>query len=215
MNTVQSPSCANLELAGFNAQKAAEETWEALLSAGVFIEGDFIFASGAHATLKADGERLYSKPRQLAVILGHFAAYPCVQEADVLLYVPEGMRQFAVLLGEELDKRVAKARKIEGARYKFEFESEQDDRLANEAEAPFIVEDIVTTLGSIAGMRSLLTTDKPVHSLAMLLRGTVNPEYRAGLVDHYLLEREIPTDKVEFRRRLKEDRLWRIPSSLL
>lgn len=110
----------------------------------MFVEGDFVFASRTHATLKADAERLYDHPRQLAVVVGHFAAYPCVQEADALLYVPDGMRK-------------------------------------------------------------LLPPERMVHSLAMLLRGTVNPQYQAGLVDHYLLERKMPTDKHEFRRRLASD----------
>jgi hypothetical protein len=79
------------------------------------------------------------------------------------------------------------------------FASAEDETLALEAEAPVIGEDIVTTLGSVAGMRKLLRPEQTVHSLAMLLRGTVNPTYQAGLVDHYLLVREIPTDKDEFR----------------
>jgi cytoskeletal protein CcmA (bactofilin family) len=44
-------NCEDLSATGFNAQKAAEETWEALLGAGVFIEGEFTFASGITATL--------------------------------------------------------------------------------------------------------------------------------------------------------------------
>ena len=101
------PSCKNLAAPNFNVQKAAEETWQALLSADVFIEGDFTFASGMQATLKADAEQLYHHPKQLAVVLGHFAAFPCVQDADVLLYVPDGWREFTTRLGHELAKPVA------------------------------------------------------------------------------------------------------------
>lgn len=204
MNQSRQPRCANLEQAGFDTQKAAEETWEALLSADVFVEGNFVFASGIHATLKADAERLYSHPKQLAVILGHFAAYPCVQDADALLYVPDGMRQFVTILGQELDKPVVGVRRKPGAtsKYNFVFESAADQEIAHAAKAPVIGEDIVTTLGSVAGVRNLLRPEQSVHSLAILLRGNVNPIHQTSLVDHYLLTREIPTDKYEFRKSL-------------
>lgn len=210
MSELQQARCANLKLAGYDESRAAGETWDAMLGAGVFVEGDFTFASGLHATLKADAERLYSSPRELAVILGHFAAYPCVQDADVLLYVPDGMRQFVTMLGNEneLDKPVIGAIRKPGAvsKYDFVFASAEDEELAKTAKAPVICEDIVTTLGSVAGMRRLLRPEQTVHSLAMLLRGTVNPDYQEGLVDHYLLRRGIPTDKDEFRRRLEENK---------
>lgn len=196
MSDLQKPRCSNLVEAGFDLKKAAEETWEALLSADVFVEGDFTFASGIHATLKADAEKLYDHPKQLAVILGHFATYPCVQDADALLYVPDGMRHFVTLLGKELDKPVVGARRRPGttSKYDFVFESDADEEVAYAAKAPVIGEDVVTTLGSVAGMRKLLRPEQPVHSLAILLRGTVNPAYQEDLVDHYLLKRKIPTD---------------------
>jgi hypothetical protein len=199
--------CDNLEQAGFDAQRAAEETWEALLSAGVFVEGDFMFASGQRATLKADAERLYAKPRQLAVVMGHFATFPCVQDADVLLYAPEGMRQFTTTLGNDLGKPVVRAVRKPNvtSKYDFMFETAGDEYLAHAAEMPVVTEDVVTTLGSVAAMRRLLRPDQSVHSLAMLLRGAVDPAFQAGLVDHYLLEQQIPTDKEEFQRRLVTD----------
>jgi hypothetical protein len=207
MVELQRPRCIDLERAGFDVKKAADETWEALLSAGVFVEGDFTFASGVHATLKADAERLYARPKQLNVILGHFAAYPCVQDADALLYVPDGMRRFMTLLGKELGKPVIGALRKPGATstYDFVFETQEDETLALSALRPVIGEDIVTTLGSVAGMRSLLRPEQSVHSLAMLLRGRVDPKYQTGLSDHYLVAREIPTDKHEFWRRLEEN----------
>ena len=207
MNNRQ-PRCANLEQAGFDARKTAEETWEALLSAGVFVEGNFVFASGLRATLKADAERLYSHPKQLSIILGHFAAYPCVQDADTLLYVPDGMRQFVTILGQELDKPVVGVRRKPGAtsKYDFVFESAGDKEMAHAAKAPVIGEDIVTTLGSVAGVRNLLRPEQSVHSLAILLRGNVDPVCQTSLTDHYLLVREIPTDKEAFKRSLEEKR---------
>jgi hypothetical protein len=196
------------QTSNFDEHKAAVETWEAMLSAGVFTEGNFIFASGLHATLKADAEKLYEHPRELAVIMGHFAVFPAIQNADVLLYVPDGMKQFMTNLGKELQKPVVDAIRRPGAtsKYDFVFKTSEDQELALSAKTPLIGEDIVTTLGSVAALRRLLAPEQPVHSLAMLLRGTVKPEYRTGLVDHYLLIREIPTDKGEFKLLLQEER---------
>ncbi len=165
------------------------------------------FASGIHATLKADAEKLYRHPKELAVVMGHFAVFPHVQNADVLLYVPDGMRQFITQLGKELQKPIIHMIRRPGTttKYDFTFKTPADKELAISAKTPFIGEDIVTTLGSVAALRSLLSPEQPVHSLAMLLRGTVKSEYRAGLTDHYLLVREIPTDKDEFKLRLQEE----------
>ena len=183
----------SIQNSNFDEEKAATETWEAMLRAGVFIEGNFTFASGLHATLKADTEKLYEHPKELAVVMGHFAIFPHVQNADVLLYVPDGMRQFVTQRSGAVSK------------YDFIFETPEDQKLARSAETPLIGEDIVTTLGSVAALRRLLPPEQSVHSLAMLLRGSVKPEYRTALEDHYLLTREIPTDKDEFKRRLQEE----------
>lgn len=206
MSEVLLTRCADIEQTGFDAQRAAEEIWEAMLSADIFVEGDFKFASGIHATLKVDAELLYEKPKQLRVILGHFATFPCVQDADVLLYVPNGMRQFMTQLGNEIGKPVANASRKPDAtsKYDFVFSSPADEELALLADKPLIGEDIVTTLGSVAGLRRLLRPDQSVHSLAILLRGIVSPVYQEGLTDHYLLVRDIPTDKDEFKRQLLE-----------
>lgn len=195
----EDPACVD-----FNSQKAAEDVWDAFLSAGVFIEGDFTFASGIKATLKADAEQLYNHPKQLERVIGHFAAYPCVASSDVLLYVPDGMKIFMQKLGRDLDKPVVLAERdrSSASRYAFIFSSVADRELALNAEHPLIGEDIVTTLGSVAGLRKLLPPDQDVHSLAILLRGQVNPDYQIGLTDHYLLTRQIPTDKEEFYRQL-------------
>jgi len=202
MSELYVPRCDDLELAGFDVELAAEETWEALLSAGAFIEGEFTFASGLRATIKTDAETLYDDPRQLDVVLGHFAAFPCVQDADALLYVPDGMRQFVTLLGKEMNKPVIDAVRTPGAtsKYDFMFQTPEDEERALAARVPVIGEDIVSTLGSVAAMRKLLSPDQPVHSLSILLRDTVDPAYQAGLTDHYLVTREIPTDKEDFRR---------------
>ena len=191
----------------YNAKLAAEDTWQAMLAAGVFVEGNFTFASGQKATLKADAEKLYQHPKELAVVLGHFATHPSVQAADVLLYVPDGMKQFMTSLGREIAKPVVNAMRTPNAtsKYDFMFSTPQDSELAQSAQRPLIGEDVVTTLGSIAAMRQLLRPEQHVESLAILLRGTVNPDYQTGLVEHYLVQRQIPTDAAEFNRILAEE----------
>jgi hypothetical protein len=204
MSNFLSRRCADPETFGFNVSKAQEDVWAALLSADVFVPGEFKFVSGIEATLKADCEQLYSHPRQLEVILGYFATHPCVIGADVLLYVPEGMRDFVTMLGEELNKPVAHTRRREGSvsRTDFVYSSPADQELALAAENPWIGEDVVTKLGSTAAVRAMLRPEQDVHSLAILRRCSVDPANETNLVTHYLVERDIPTDKDEFTRRL-------------
>ena len=204
MSRYRPRGCEDPKDSGFNYKRAADEVWDAFLTAGVFVEGEFTFASGLRATLKADAEQLYKHPKQLERVMGLFATYPCVISSDVLLYVPNGMKEFMLELGRKLDKPVVSAirDKKSASRYAFLFNSEEDRDLAINAESPLIGEDIVTTLGSVAGLRSLLPAEQDVHSLAILLRGHVEEIYLNGLTDHYLLTREIPTDKAEFHRQL-------------
>ena len=182
-------------------------SWESMLSSKMFIEGNFNFTSGITATLKADSNELFKHPKETKIILGKFATFPCLLEADVLMYVPEGMKDFTVILGREINKPVVHTKKnlSSGIKYDFEFLSEADHELAESAEKLFICEDVVTTLGSIAGVRQLLRPEQDVHSLAMLLRGEVDTIYQDGLTEHYLFIREIPTEKDEFHRRLNEE----------
>lgn len=195
-------ACRNLDQSIFNPDFSAKQVWEALLESGAFVEGNFVLASGKAATLKVEADRLYSNGKQLDVVLGHFARFPCINDADALVYVPEGMREFTHMLGEILNKPVISTLKTPGSskRYDFSFKTNSDEKIALEVDKMTICEDIVTTLGSVAGVRTLLSDDASVHSLATLLRGTVSPDYQAGLTDHYILSRHIPTDKDDFRR---------------
>ncbi len=188
---------------GYNSQRATEEVWEALLSAGAltFLETPVRFASGVSSTLKVNAEVLDRRPKQQAIVLGHVATFPCIEEADVLLYVPDGMRNFTNVLGREMGKRVAQTERNpnSGSRYDFCFATPQDKQLALTAKRPRILEDVVTTAGSIDGIVQLLRRgQQDIHSLALLLRGHVNTEYQLGLTDHYLVERQIPLDQGEF-----------------
>jgi hypothetical protein len=194
--------------AEFNREKAAEDMWEALRSADAFVQGTHRFAAGQSATLKVEAERLYNHPKQLAIVMGHFAAHPFVKAADVLVYVPKGTKRFITELGKELGKPVAHTIRNPSApphdRYNFTYQSLADKELLLAAKNPFVGEDVISTLGSVAGVGKLFRPEQQIHALGMLLRGTVNPMYRLGsdgnqrIFDDYLLERFIPLDKDEF-----------------
>ncbi len=190
----------------FNPERAAQDTWDSLCRVQAFKEGNFNFASVPNATLKVEADELYKHPREFLVVMSHFALHPRVRDADVITYVPDGMRPFMRVLSLVMNKPLAHVvRKLETkSRYDFMFASEEDEKLAFSAKRLLIGEDVVTSLGSVAGVRQLLPAEQEVHSLALLLRGSVRDEYKKMLTsDNYLLEREIPTDKDEFRSRLE------------
>ncbi len=202
MSDILKPVCADLAGAVFDKQKTAEQVWEILLKIGAFQEGDHEFASAQRASLKTNGEELYNHPREYEVMLGLYATFPCIKEADVLLYVPNGWRKLITDLGAGLGIDVAHTERKPDAtsRYEFRFSSPTDEALARAALRPRIGEDVVSTLGSVAGVRSLLLPDQDVHVLAMLGRdpGGINEDYAAGMTVHYLLQRYISPNAEEF-----------------
>lgn len=198
MTEVLPRHCTDLKAAGYDEQKAADDTWDALHRVGAFVEGDFTLASGSRATLKVEADYLYRFPGELCRVLGHAATYPCVKEADTLLYVPKGMKDFTTVLGEVLKIPVAHTEKIPGVRYGFRFSSEEDKRLALAADRPVIMEDVISTAGSIAGVRALLDPEQDVHALALLTRGDFDPLYAEDTAIHHLVNRYIPKDKDAF-----------------
>jgi hypothetical protein len=112
------------------------------------------------------------------------------------------MRQFTTILGQEIDKPVAHVERVVTgmSRYQFTFANPGDRDMARHAQHPRITEDVVTTLGSVAGVRDLLLSSQEVHSVAILLRGEVRPFFQEHLTSHYLLERSISTDADEFEK---------------
>lgn len=192
--------CQNAEAAALYEAEAADRVWGAFVDAGCVLEGQFKFASmkdsDPPATVKIDGEKLYKEgnERPLGVVLGAVAGHPCIQEADLITYVPEGPRRFAHLLGGVLGKKVIDIERVPRAktRYAFRFVSEKAQERAQAALKPRICEDIVSTLGSVAAVRNLFLPEQEVHAIAQLLRGEPNPDYQNGLADHYLARRSLP-----------------------
>jgi hypothetical protein len=134
------------------------------------------------------------------------ASHPVLQEADLITYAPNGMRDAAIILAFELRKPVAHARKHRrGDRITVTPASDEDRELMWSALRPRIVEDVVTTLGTVAAVAGIFDpVSQDIASLAYLRRGRVDPANRQNLVDHYLVERDIPTGKYTFRAQLEE-----------
>lgn len=196
-----------LEVVRFDPQRAAIETWDALIDAEAFELGEQKLASGATAGIKINAEKLYDHPKQLETVLGHMASHPCVRGADVLMYVAEGMRRPMQTIADTLGKPIAHTVKVEHApRYTFAFASKRDEAIAMEAESLAIGEDVVSTFGSIYGTAKLVA-GKDVRSVAMLLRGAVDPEYGGVVQDHYLAQRYVSPDAAVFLQQLQADQL--------
>src|SRR6266568_3506156 len=72
---------------------------QAIIEAGTFVEGHFIFAAGEHAKIKIEIDHLWNHPAQLATILELLAKADGLPPADVILGVPSGGQHLADALG--------------------------------------------------------------------------------------------------------------------
>ena len=184
--------------------------WQELGAGDAFITRagglPFTFATGQKATLKVDAERLATHPEVLDKFLDLYAAHPCVQEAEVLSFVPNGMADFGVELGHRMGKRVIHLFRPEGApRTDIRYVSAQDEALARDVSSVCLVEDISRTGFSAHVVASMLRKANPgmdIHTLSMLQRGPVESAYQAGngsITYHTFVRRDIPLTLEEFQ----------------
>jgi orotate phosphoribosyltransferase len=150
--------------------------------------GEFKLRSGQTSSVKIDFERIYNFPDQLRLAISAFIDFPCTRASQALTYVPNGMEKFTHMVGDRLSLPVIDIDKTKDG---FSLRSDLDLKLAESKDRILIAEDVVTTLGSVALVRSLFNEEKDVHSLAIMRRGQIDPINQRNLVDHYLLEREI------------------------
>lgn len=188
----------------------ADSVWQSFNEGGVFVtrEGGkpFTFATGQQATLKLDAERLSIHPKIVDRLLGLYALHPCIVEADVLSFVPNGMAEFADRLSRRMGKKLIRLVRPDGApRTDIRFVSAQDETLAGEADTVCAVEDISRTGFSAHTTARVLRQANPrldVHTLSMLQRDRVDPAYEAGsegVVYHTFVRQDIPLELGEFR----------------
>lgn len=167
-----------------------------ILSTDVWQEGHFIFADGDHGFVKLEMDRLWEHPIILEIILQSLARAEGLPEADVILGVPSGGQRLAEAIVERYisDRPLVKLERVpNGARQDYRFCTEADRLLAQSSKSPRIVEDVVSTLSSIAGVVKLLDPEnQDIHSLAVWRRGKVRKIYGVGVTDHYLVEEEVP-----------------------
>lgn len=177
------------------ASTTSDMAKQAMLDAGVLIEGHFVFADGNHADQKLEVDNLWNNLQSLDTILDLLAQAQELPHADVMLGVPRGGQRLAqdlISTGRTNIPIVLLERIPGGKKQDFRFVSDEDKRLALNAKSIRIYEDVVTTMSSIAGVVRLLDpTRQKIHSLTIWRRGKVKPEYRQGITDHYLVEEEM------------------------
>jgi hypothetical protein len=191
--------------------------WRSLGEGGVFItrEGGkpFVFAAPTEQppTLKADAERLNGYPEIVDRLLGLYALHPCVIDAEVLSFVPNGMADFGNQLGRRIGKPVINLFRPEGApRSDIRFVVPHHKALAREAHTICAVEDISTTGFSAHATARVLRGINPeldIHSLSMLQRDAVDPVYTEGtdgVAYHTFVRQDIPLTVEAFRQQFPD-----------
>jgi hypothetical protein len=188
----------------------AELVWQSLVDGQVFItrEGgkSFTFATGQQATLKADAESLSNHPGIIKKLLELYAAHPCVREADVLSFVPNGTADFTEQLGKLTGKPIVHLFRPEGApRPDMRFKTPEDQEVVKAAKSICAIEDISRTGFSAhitAKILRAINPDLEVHTLSMLQRDDVEQQYQEGpdaVVYHTFVRRDIPLEIDTFK----------------
>jgi len=167
----------------------------AVLHAKVLREGHFVFANGGHGNIKLEMDKLWESSQDLDLVLHALAQACLILNSDIVLGVPTGGQRLANALGERklIEVPVLQLERIPGTKQDFRFKQDSDQEVAQQARRPCVVEDVVTTLSSVARVVRLLKPNlQDIHSLAIWRRGVVSEEYRKGVTDHYLVEQELP-----------------------
>ena len=193
----------------------SEAVWQCFGEGGGFIArvgGQlFTFATGQQATLKVDFERLGRRPDIVDRLLSLYALHPCVIDADALSLVPNGVAKFTDELGRRIGKPVIGLFRPEGAlRSDIRFRSTGDQERARNVTSVCMIEDISRTGFSAHAAARVLRSVNPkmdIHTLSMLQRDTVDPQYQKGpgaLIYHTFVRRDVPLSIDEFRKRFPD-----------
>lgn len=193
-----------------NAEAVDRLVWQTFRDGGTMIthgpDRPFGFATGELATLKADAENLADSPVRVGMILGIMALHPCVEWADMLIGVPNGMNKNALWIGQSVVKPVVGLIRPEVAqsRYEYEFANLEDMTKLEHAAQICLLEDVSRTGSTAWHVARFLRQHYPhliIHSLTMLQRGPVAAKYQVGpnkLDYHWLCRRDIPLDAGSF-----------------
>lgn len=174
-----------------------EEIRDAIVRAGVLTDGHFVFVDGDHALLKVEMDKLWEHDAELSLVLEALAHKQGLTKPDAILGVPRGGQKIAEALvarGLTTVPLIHIERVPGGAKRDFQFCSEADRVLAENAKNILIYEDVVSTLSSIAGVVKILNPEKQhLESLAIWRRGEPKEKYRVGVTDFYLVEESVET----------------------
>jgi hypothetical protein len=186
--------------------------WNAFVRDRVFVRRHgrvpWTFANGTRAEVKVDADKLH--PISRGLILGAMAMHPCVQRADLLVGVPNGMIEDISVLADRLGKKDAALwRPDYERRHEYVWANEDQEEIVAAAEIACVLDDITTTGSSAHATALCLQEVNPhlqIHSLSMLLRGVIAPAYISGsehpnaAIDefHMLCKRYIPTGHSDF-----------------
>lgn len=172
------------------SEVVGELVWEALKRGDIWVTMGrggprFRFAAGALAEVKGDAERLKDSPLERGIVLGCMAIHPCLEWADAISPVPNGMNEDAEELGERLQKPVIRMHRPVDAlsRYDLRFISEADRELAADVEKVSLVEDLTSTGSSPYHQARILRSVNPrlsIHALSMMHRAPILDEYQQG-----------------------------------
>jgi hypothetical protein len=145
----------------------------------------FRFAAGALAEVKGDAERLRHNPKEHGLVMGLLAVHPCVEWADAVSGVANGMNEDAEEIGDRTGKPVVRMYRPKGAisRYDIRYVSKEDQSLAREVEKLCFLEDLTSTGSTPWHQGRIIRADNPgvtIHALSEMHRGPINPKYEEG-----------------------------------
>jgi hypothetical protein len=183
----------------------------------------FTFASEIESEVKVIGDPVCEDDAARNDMAGVFADHGCVRAADGIGYIPEGVRPLVVTLADKAKKPdgttkplVHMHRRPGGARHDYEFglpddpvhTAEQAKEILASLGIICLAEDISTIGSSAYAVAKMMRTVNPhlrIHTLAMLHRGNVKPEYQIGkraVGYHALAKLDIPFTKAAFATQL-------------
>ncbi len=174
-----------------------EEIRDAIVRAGVLTDGHFVFVDGDHALVKVEMDKLWDHDEELSLVLEALAHKQGLTKPDAILGVPRGGQKIveALVARRLVDAPLIHIERVPGgAKRDFQFCSEADRMLAENAKNILMYEDVVSTLSSIAGVVKILQPERQhIESLAIWRRGIPKEKYKVGVTDFYLIEEDVPT----------------------
>ncbi|MGH7196128.1 MAG: hypothetical protein ACREGA_05150 [Candidatus Saccharimonadales bacterium] len=175
---------------------------QAVLEAGVWrVAGDFTFASGEQANNKLEIDRLLlpENGERRQTVVSALAKIAMAAKPDLLYGVPSGGQDFARLVGQKLDLPVISIDKIlpqKPGQKNFGYSSDNDQKMVSTAARLVGIEDVTTTMTSLAAVLTLpglaVKTQKMV---AIWRRGQPNQERQLPLPAEslsWIIEQPIP-----------------------